>query len=207
MDFASCCDIYCTSCRIWYLKFLRPGDTVPFHKPKYILPLGVAQILIAFVVIVLDTLALYCQGQGFAAPAPSFLGSPGFPLWLSTLVGVICFTLCIHQLIGNIFLQFIVSGCVDICCSSFKSSDCTCIRCFNHCNHSFNHVTGCHDNGDCSRAYILSQASQFKWCRHCLRHLHSGACSTGCDVIISTSMLSVSDVTRRPMVYRQGYSI
>ena len=40
MSLSDCCDVYCTSCRICYLKLLRPGDTVPFEMPKYILPLG-----------------------------------------------------------------------------------------------------------------------------------------------------------------------
>ncbi|XP_078492758.1 uncharacterized protein LOC108950622 isoform X2 [Ciona intestinalis] len=85
MNVASCCDVYCTSCRIWYLSFLRPGDSVPFKKPKLILPLGVAMILIATVVIILDCLALFCQTMGMTSPPPSFLGSPGFPLWISLL--------------------------------------------------------------------------------------------------------------------------
>jgi len=42
----------------------------------------------ASVIVVLDTLAIFCQGKGFAAPAPSFLGSPGFPLWLSVMVSL-----------------------------------------------------------------------------------------------------------------------
>jgi len=45
MNMDEFCDMYCTTCRIWYLKFLRPGDTVPFEKPNYILPFGVAEIL------------------------------------------------------------------------------------------------------------------------------------------------------------------
>jgi len=41
-----CCDVHCTSCRICYLKLLRPGDTVPFKPPKYILPLGGIECLL-----------------------------------------------------------------------------------------------------------------------------------------------------------------
>nr|XP_026695364.1 uncharacterized protein LOC108950622 isoform X2 [Ciona intestinalis] len=111
MNVASCCDVYCTSCRIWYLSFLRPGDSVPFKKPKLILPLGVAKILIATVVIILDCLALFCQTMGMTSPPPSFLGSPGFPLWISLLV--IPHLSDVPGLTFFLF-QFIFSGCCNV---------------------------------------------------------------------------------------------
>jgi len=40
----------------------------------------------AVVIIVLDVLAIYSQTNGLISPAPSFLGSPGIPIWLTVVV-------------------------------------------------------------------------------------------------------------------------
>ncbi|XP_076820052.1 uncharacterized protein LOC143465568 [Clavelina lepadiformis] len=77
------CDEQCTSCRIFYLKWMRPGDSVPFKIPRFVLELGVTEIILAILVIVLASLALFDQSQGNTSPAPSFIGRPGAFLWIS----------------------------------------------------------------------------------------------------------------------------
>ena len=43
-------------------------------------------IVSAIVIIILDVLAIYSQSNGLTSPAPSFLGSPGIPIWLTIVV-------------------------------------------------------------------------------------------------------------------------
>ncbi|XP_077970723.1 uncharacterized protein LOC144425178 [Styela clava] len=106
-----CCDTYCTSFQIWYLRVMRPGDTVQFNQSPKILTFGIAQAGCGVMLIILDLLAIFCQFKELTSPSPSFLGAPGVPVWISLLILLSGFGVIIAYKRKDRFVAAISFGC------------------------------------------------------------------------------------------------